>query len=353
MYKKDSKRRSCVPTLVSAGFIALDVVLDQHVPGIQRVYAGGTCGNVTTILSHFGWRTLPIGRLDRDAAGERVVRDMKKWDVDTKYLSLYPRAATPVVIENLRYRKSGDSYHRFAWTCPSCGVWLPSYRPVTNKSVLELKETLPKADVFFFDRVSRSSIELAKYYRKRGAWIVFEPSGTGSQRLFREALLYCHVLKYSNERMSELSGLSGTNRPLIQVETLGSEGLRYRLQNEGRRGTGWNRLRSILKEQPVDAVGAGDWCTAGFLEQLLKGVPTPDSHIEAGLVGHALEHGQALSAWSCQFVGARGGMYESSDQEIESLGCDTAYECEPSQVRPVGRRRRGTALHCLSAACNG
>lgn len=46
---------------------------------------------------------------------------------------------------------------------------------------------LPAAEVFFFDRVSRGALQLAKASSERGAVVVFEPSGVGDPNLFREA----------------------------------------------------------------------------------------------------------------------------------------------------------------------
>src|SRR5690606_31370429 len=56
------------PLVVGTGLIALDVVLDDNEPDRQRCYAGGTCGNVLTILSYLGWLAVPVSRIRRDRA---------------------------------------------------------------------------------------------------------------------------------------------------------------------------------------------------------------------------------------------------------------------------------------------
>ena len=66
------------PTIIAAGFFALDVVfgLDDTAP---RFYAGGTSGNIVAGLSYMGWEALPLARLSDDVAGDFVRKDLKRW----------------------------------------------------------------------------------------------------------------------------------------------------------------------------------------------------------------------------------------------------------------------------------
>jgi fructokinase len=50
------------PTAYGTGFVALDVVVDLKA-GTEARFAGGTCGNVLTILAFLGWRAVPIASL--------------------------------------------------------------------------------------------------------------------------------------------------------------------------------------------------------------------------------------------------------------------------------------------------
>ena len=43
------------PVVVGTGLVALDVVINSDVHRPPRLWAGGTCGNVLTILSYLGW----------------------------------------------------------------------------------------------------------------------------------------------------------------------------------------------------------------------------------------------------------------------------------------------------------
>ena len=142
------------PTIIAAGFFALDVVfgLDDPAP---RFYAGGTSGNIVAGLSYMGWEALPLGRLSDDVAGDFVRKDLKRWGVDTQFLGLSPVAASPIVLEKIELSKNGVPKHRFLWNCPDCNGYFPPFKPVLQSSVEFLKSERKDADVFFADRVSR------------------------------------------------------------------------------------------------------------------------------------------------------------------------------------------------------
>ena len=103
------------PTALGIGLIALDVVSGgtEHVDE-DGLYAGGTCGNVMTLLSFFGWKSQPVGRLDDDAAGRLARADMKHFGVELDYLGLAPTAATPVVMQKILHDKE-QPRHVFTW----------------------------------------------------------------------------------------------------------------------------------------------------------------------------------------------------------------------------------------------
>jgi fructokinase len=170
--------------------------------------------------------------------------------------------------------------------------------------------------------VSRGAIILAARAEELGAVVVFEPSAVGDQSLFREAWSISHIIKYSHERLAELpEGFEFSANQVLQVETLGSEGLRYRARFGERVATPWRTLEALKAPAVKDTAGAGDWCIAGILHKLgrtgaegLRGV-TPDE-LEAGV-----RFGQALAAWNCGYVGARGGMYQVTLEEcLDQVG---------------------------------
>ena len=296
------------PHLISSGFIALDIVVGIEDPLTPRFYSGGTTGNVTAALSYLGWKTTPVSRLSADEAGNFVKADLERWGVDTIHLSEGPPCATPIVMEKVFLGKDRTPKHRFLWTCPDCGAYFPSYRPVLAETIERLKPEITDVSAFFTDRVSRSTLILAEHCKGKGAVVIFEPSGVQDPAHFVEMLQLCDVLKYSDQRAKSFSDLLSVNEAVLEIQTLGSEGLRFSLRGQKRKPT-WVSLPSY-DVKVKDTAGAGDWTTAGLItglfsdgRQSLKGLTKPK-------VNEALANGQALAALNCQFEGARGAMYQ-------------------------------------------
>jgi fructokinase len=301
--------RQRIPEIAGTGFVALDVVINGLRPQGPRLWAGGTCGNVLAISGFLGWRSSAIARLSDDPAGQCVLDDLKRWNVDACHAQLEPKCSTPIVVQEITKTKSGIPVHRFLWTCPGCGAYYPGFRPVTIKAVRAIQPKLRDASVFFFDRVSPGILDIARYYARKGSLIFFEPSGSGDPRLFQEALRLTHVLKYSHQRVRSFADLMTKSFPPLQIETLGEDGLRYRCNLPGISSSGWRLMGSF--EVPVfkDSAGSGDWCSAGIISVIgANGVEGLSSLSLDGLT-RALRFGQALAAWNCGFEGARGGMY--------------------------------------------
>jgi fructokinase len=185
----------------------------------------------------------------------------------------------------------------------------PRYKAVLASEAREIATQIETPQVFFLDRVSRGALILARASAAQGALVVFEPSSVGDPRLFQEALALTHILKYSHERLGHLSEGESTDGPLLEIETFGEEGLRYRSRLPSYASQGWEWLKAYAVDQVKDAAGAGDWCTAGIIHRLgqhgLQGL----LQVTSAQLLDALYFGQALAAWNCRFEGARGGMY--------------------------------------------
>lgn len=310
-----------VPSIVGTGLLALDVVFrgNAHEPVLRS--AGGTCGNVLAILRYLGWKALPVARLADDRARATLLDDLSRWMVDCRYVSLAPPAPTPIIVERIVSRGTGERSHRFSFTCPCCGAWLPRYRPVTAAVARLVVKDVPRPTVFFFDRPSRGALAMAAEYAATGGLVVFEPSGSAEEGLFAAALRLAHVVKYSDQRFAELPSVDG-RATLLEVQTLGARGLRFRRRVRSRL-TAWKKIAGFDAGQVVDSAGSGDWCTAGILSQLASGgLPELSSSGDAEIHA-ALRYGQALGAWNCGFEGARGGMYQRTRKafvsEIEAI----------------------------------
>ncbi len=317
--KFEKKKR---PVCVGSGFVALDLVLvgnDRRRPSFT--FAGGSCGNVLAILAYLGWDSIPVIRLKNNREARRLLADLEKWSVDTTFVRRERNGITPVVVQRICTSINGDSYHRFEWKHPNRNVWLPRYRPLPQHVAVEISTRLPKPRVFFFDRVVRSALFLAHQAKRQGALIFFEPSSVGDRTLFAECVAVADIVKYSAERLESLPRVPVEIRPRLEIQTLGKHGLRYAFRIDPDYSTCWRKLPAVPIEEFKDAVGAGDWCSAGIIDVLGRAGRSGFARASERRIVKAIRHGQSLASVNCRYAGARGGMYrleKSSFEEIAS-----------------------------------
>ena len=209
------------------------------------------------------------------------------------------------MLEKISLSKNGLPKHRFLWNCPDCGSYFPPYKPVLRTEVEHLANTVEAPQVFFADRVSRSTIALAKHFRTQGALVFFEPSAAGEPKLFREMLAVCDVVKYSAQRARSFSELLRSHDAFLEIETLGEDGLRFRTR---RAFQSWQAVPGF-EVRIKDTAGSGDWTSVGLISGLFEsGRKNLERHSRRDIV-EALSYSQALAAMNCQFEAPRGAMY--------------------------------------------
>lgn len=302
-------RKTDRPIAIGTGLVALDVVISRVSHDPARYWSGGTCANVLVVLSYLGWRAQPVARLGSDSATDVVLDDLRRWKVSKRFIRTGEDGGTPIIVERITKDSAGRPRHSYSWRCTECGSPFPGYKPELSSVAEEYALRIKNPKVFFFDRTSAGAIVLAKACAKKGALVVFEPSGIGNPVLFQQAWETAHIVKYSHERLSELPDMDVATSPRLQIETLGEAGLRYQRVEPGKRPTKWTELKAFPVDNLRDTAGAGDWCTAGLLSRVAKKglngfLKTADSDLR-----EALRYGQALAAWNCGFEGPRGGMY--------------------------------------------
>ena len=260
---REARQHSCVGT----GFIVLDVIRNTVGTGATELrFAGGSCGNVLTILAYFGWTANAVGRIGDDHAGRELLADLGNWGVDTELLQVEAGRGTPIIVQENYLDARGRPRHRFSRACPVCGASLPAYRPLLTSEAATIATKLPSHSVFYFDRVALGTLELARKSRATGALVVFEPSGIKDERHFGECLKTAHVVKYANDRIEGIHDVVAKAKVPIEIETLGAKGLRLRVRTNGRVGA-WKDLPAFSAPELRDAAGSGDWTTAGSLDQ--------------------------------------------------------------------------------------
>ncbi len=297
------------PVCLGSGLVALDVIY-KDAKTRPNFLAGGSCGNVLTILSFLGWDSYPIARLGSDNEGKRVIEDMMKWKVKTKFIEQDSRIHSPRIIERIFEGKKPK--HRFYLKCDH-GNWLPHRKTFLLKSLETIQNNFPQSNVFYFDRASPSALEIAKIMKKQNAIIFFEPPKFLHDDVFLKCLQMADVVKHCYDQ-SEDTKNSGIDIPL-EIQTMGEEGLRYKAKFLGHKT--WKEMNAYPVHNLVDEAGSGDWLTAGLIHVLCqhksKYAPS-EKKLE-----FALQFGQAMAALNCKYIGARGIMYNLSKSKLFSL----------------------------------
>lgn len=307
--------RSCVGT----GMVMLDLVFNQGSPDPYFARSGGSCGNVLTILSYLGWEAYPVARLGRDKASEVMIDDLTRFGVNLRFLIQEESGNTPAIVETIRNSANGSKTHSYSLHCPQCGNYLTRHRPISQKIAECVLGEMLQTTVFYFDRPSRGAITLARHYRAQAALIVFEPSNMREEKLFREAASVSHILKYSNERISDVSEVLCDVVVPLEIQTLGRIGLRYRWQTGKKAESIWQYMPPYIIGNVIDEAGAGDWCTAGIVFSLGQYGAASFWRTRSSGIERALHLGQALAATSCGFPSARGAMYSLTVPEMDAL----------------------------------
>ncbi len=306
-------------SIIGIGLVALDVVVEKNSDIEPVLYAGGSCGNVLSILSYLGMVAFPIARLANNKATDKVISDIESWGVRTDLILRGDDGSTPVIIQRLTVNKEGKPVHRFEFRNPETGKYLPSFKPVLAKSIAELIQKKSQCDFFYIDRLSRSSIELAKLYKEAGAIVFFEPSSLKPDKihLFNELIEFIDIIKFSVDRIPDYKVVYASGIIPLEIETLGGNGVNYRFNIE--KQVKWNHISSYHVENIIDTAGAGDWTSAGIIKFLTNLNVDSISALSKSSIESMILYGQALGAISCFYKGARGMMYNVDNIILEEM----------------------------------
>lgn len=305
------------PICWGSGLLALDVILNGSPATPPKLTAGGSCGNVMTILAYLGWSSYPVARLKNNGASKEIFLDLHRWGVNTDFVLTEPTGSTSIIIHRILKNKKGSPVHRFEFRNPSTGSWFPGYKPFLSKQVCELLKKMPTPKLYYFDRVNRAAIDLAVEAKNRGGVVFFEPSSIGDPRLFEECLQTTDIIKFSNERIPDYKTLFEKSRVYLEIETLGKDGLNFRCMKSRIRK--WIHVKPFVLSDLTDSAGAGDWCTAGIIDTLCREGYVGFKKNSIDRVKTGLHVGQVLGAINCFFDGARGIMYNIDKDTFKSV----------------------------------
>jgi len=127
---------------------------------------GGPCATGLVAASRLGESAAYIGVLTDDNAGKFLMEDMKRYNVSTEYVSLYPGCTSFSSFVLL----SGETASR---TCVFHKGDIPPY-----KLTIDAKKQIAKADVLMVDGNEMSAaVEGAKIARENGTKVLYDAGG--------------------------------------------------------------------------------------------------------------------------------------------------------------------------------
>lgn len=294
--------------VAGTGFTVLDrVYVDGAEPPSEEL--GGSCGNVLISLAMLNHRVAPILTLGTDDVGDRLVCELVEAGASTTFVQRSPGLRSPVLAQLLR---RSEAIHSFSFTCPETDAPLPRYRPLRRREVNLAMAALRGCSVFYTDRLTGPTLDAMKAARAGGALIYLEPSRLGDRALLERALEVVDVLKFSSDRMGEVSNAFEDVPSLTVIVTHGADGL------EVRRGRERVWCDAIAAETLTDTCGAGDMVSVGVIDWVVRRGFDPRGGTLDGLIP-GIVAGQRLASANCAHVGARGLFRDQGSQRARAI----------------------------------
>ena len=231
----------------------------------------------------------------------------------------------------------GSIRHRFAFKCPGCKRRLPRSSALREEEARSLEIDWSSVDLFFFDRANSAGIYLANLAREAGATVMFEPPKSQADTRLYDAAAVADIVKYSAQDFKDSLPTEVTSQLKLLIETQDGKGLRYRHRQGAALGD-WRSVPAFDAVQPRDAAGAGDWCTAGFIKEMVEHKKTwswTSPELES-----ALAYGQALAAISVCFLGPLGALLALPGEDLTFCRAGGASKRIGSRVGSVTKGRR-------------
>jgi fructokinase len=307
-----------IPICFGAGLVALDVILNGSPETLPKLSAGGSCGNVISILGYLGWQCNPVARLANDQAAAELINDLKRWGIHIENISVNDQGSTPIIIHRILKDKSGRPMHRFEFRDPETKAYLPQFKPITKHIATEIINQDSRPQVFYFDRMNPGTLELATHLKSQGTVIYFEPSSIKDCTEFDKFLAISDIVKFSHDRIPDFKERYPSSRCFLEIETLGTQGLVYRTKKSSTPDQ-WRSIEAFSLSNIQDAAGAGDWFTSGIIYRLCSDGAQGLRDASVSKIKSALQFGQMLGAFNCLYDGARGLMYYYESKKLLSL----------------------------------
>jgi len=301
------------PTIIGSGIYNYDIIVQRYYPdgffigkrnkfteNILLEDVGGTCGNVMCILAHFGWNVLPQAQFDQSDYGYKLKADLEHYGCDVRYVENVVNGGT-VILRCTHQLDKGTEQHtvKFRATGPT-SLFVKRKQLRRRDEVEPFLDSLEKMpNVYFFDSPEAGPRMIAEQLKQKGTLIYFEPESDKETSKFKNGIAVADIVKFSGEKILDTSFCNATDKLFIQ--TLGSEGLRFRL-----RGSDWKHIPAVTIDNVVDWEGCGDTTTAVFLDSLAEQGMLSMSTITIDGIEIALRKASEKAAECTQYISSKG-----------------------------------------------
>ncbi|MBQ9137573.1 MAG: hypothetical protein IJX65_02930 [Alistipes sp.] len=262
---------------------------------------GNTCGNVSCMLPFLGIKSFPIGHFDLSEQGLKMKDDLQNYGADVRFIENSAQGGT-TLLRCTHKRDQATGEHTVSFRATSPGSRFPKRRFLRGRdeapAFVGRLDFLP--DIFFFDAAEAGLRYVAGELRQRGVLVYFEPESAAEQKRFLKAIEVSDIIKFSAEKVSDLSFTERYNDKLF-ICTLGAEGLMFNLCNQG-----WQRVTAVSNDNVVDWEGAGDWTTSQFIATLCKHDILSIGKMENNSIRSYLEEACKTASASISYLGSKG-----------------------------------------------
>lgn len=296
--------------ILGLGLMCLDIV---YYKGMPKIMSGGSCANVISVLAQVGMNCTILREKYSDCFESFLYDSLS--DFGVKQI-LYKKTTleTPRVIELL-----DESHHDFLTCCPECGkkvlnIHMPSENDITKIDSMKLRDF----DLLYCDRTSKGIIHLMDAVHKNNGIVIYEPNSGRNLKSIFNCAEHADIIKFSNQRIpfSVANQLKETNKLKMIIVTMGEKGLMYSHVCQNGRMSDWIKVKSDFKGPIVDASGAGDWLSAGFITELINHDLDNDSFYSSVKLKEMLAQGMKYSQLCCASIGAQGVFYSEASLDV-------------------------------------
>jgi 2-dehydro-3-deoxygluconokinase len=253
----------------------------EHVPEL-RISIGGAESNAAIAMSRLGVRVTWVGRVGADSLGERVLRELRGENLDVRAV-VDEYAPTGVMIKEYRtadamrvlyYRKGSAGSRLSAADVAAADIASASLLHVTGITPA-ISDSAANATDVAIDTATSAGVPVSFDVNHRTKlWVDRDESAVYQSIAERSTIVFAgedeaRILAPKAKSVKELAHAIADLGPTQVVIKLGENGC-FALVD------GVEYSRDAIRIRPVDTVGAGDAFVAGYLAELLAGLPVAE-----------------------------------------------------------------------------